>query len=170
MTIRSLALTMGIAVLSAVLLMLWVDRTDACEYIGWLAPLPKNPRVEFPSAPAAAVIDYPFGKCDRSAPLFLAAFLGLPVLFLVGQGALIAWLNRRRPVLIAVLAAGVVAVLFRVLLIPARDGHYGFGVLYIMVACAILWAFIALPVGVGAVLAKRRMKAHWAAKAQQLPP
>jgi hypothetical protein len=41
-----------------------------------------------------------------------------------------------------------------------RDGHYGFGVLYIMVACAILWAFIALPVGVGAVLAKRRMKAR----------
>jgi hypothetical protein len=159
MTIRSLALTTGVAVLSAVLLILWVERTDACEIIGWLAPLPRYPHAEFPNAQAVAVVEYPFGKCDRGAPLFLAAFLGVPALFFVVQGALIAWLNRSRPVLVAVLAAAVVAVLFRGLLIPARHGPYGFGVIDILVTCGVLSAFLALPMGLGAVLVNRRMKA-----------
>jgi hypothetical protein len=110
-------------------------------------------------------IEYPFGKCDRGAPLFLAAFMGVPVLFFVVQGMLLAWLNRSRPLLIAVLAAGVVAVLFRGLLIPARHGPYGFGVIDIVVTCVILWACLALPAGLGAVLVKRRMKAAGAPKA-----
>ncbi|MEJ0039292.1 MAG: hypothetical protein WDO68_25100 [Gammaproteobacteria bacterium] len=159
MTVRSLALTMTITLLSVGLLVLWVEGTDSCKYIGWLAPLPKYPSVEMGNAQAVAVVEYPFGKCDRGAALFMTAFLGLPTLFFLARGALIARLNRRRPVLVTGLAAGVVAALFYVVRTLERPRAYGFEFIEMMAACAIVWAFLAIPSVLGAILVKWRMAA-----------
>src|SRR5689334_3491811 len=95
MTIRSFAATMGIVVVSAGLLLLWMNAADSCEYIGWLAPMPKTPAAPLDAHPVT-VLDYPFGKCDRGAPLFLTVVIGVAALLFLLQGALVARFNRRR--------------------------------------------------------------------------